>query len=124
MSADLAAGPAADSAAPEAVPGWDAAWSAALADLELAADDAERLLASAHLPPTAEVARVAAWQPPVGLGPLPLGLRARAQALLERQIDLARRTADAARVSRRQARATDALSSRGPALPVYLDAEG
>ncbi|HEY0237775.1 MAG TPA: hypothetical protein VGC37_03945 [Friedmanniella sp.] len=106
------------------LPGWDHAWSAALSELELAADEAERLLSLAHLPSTTEVAKVAAWRPPHGLGPLPLSLRERAQALVDRQLDLARRTAEAARMSRRQARVADVLATRPPARPVYLDAEG
>ncbi len=113
--------PATDAAG---LPDWDQAWSAALSDLELAADEAERLLSLAHLPSTTEVAQVSTWRPPHGLGPMPLSLRERAQALVDRQIDLARRTAEAARMSRRQARVADVLATRPPARPVYLDAEG
>lgn len=99
---------------------WDLAWLTALDELELAADEAERLLASAHLP-TVEVAR---WTPPAGLGTLPLALRDRAQALLTRQLDLARRTAAAAAMSRREAAVVQQITAKAPALPVYLDAEG
>ncbi len=110
-------------AAPEAA-GWDTAWAAALTDMEVAADDAERLLASAHLPGTDEVARAAAWRPPQGLGPLPASLRVRAEALLGRQLDVAQRTAEAMRLSRRHLRAVDTMRARTAAVPVYLDAEG
>jgi hypothetical protein len=116
--------PAPVGAVPQDAPDWDRAWAQALTDLEVAADEAERLLSMAHLPSTAQVAQVAAWRPPHGLGPLPYSLKERAEALVSRQRDLARRTAEAARMSRRQARVADQLSTRPPAVPVYLDAEG
>lgn len=103
---------------------WDAAWLTALDELELAADEAERLLASTHLPPTAEVAAATRWTPPTGLGLLPLALKTRAEALLARHLDLARRTAAAAAMSRREASVVQQITARAPALPVYLDAEG
>ncbi len=99
---------------------WDVAWLTALDELELAADEAERLLASTH-PPAAEVPR---WTPPTGLGPLPLALRTRAETLLARHIDVARRTAAAAAMSRREAAVVQQITAKAPALPVYLDAEG
>jgi hypothetical protein len=117
-TAEALTGPATDG------PDWDHAWAQALTDLEVAADEAERLLSMAHLPSTAQVAQVSAWRPPHGLGPLPYSLKERAEALVARQRDLALRTAEAARMSRRQARVADQLSTRPPAVPVYLDAEG
>lgn len=116
----------ADPAGPRAARGeaaWETAWSAALADLELAADEAERVLTAAHLPDAAGVA-LAAWAPPVGLPPLPASLRERAAALLDRQLDLARRTAEAARMNRRHQRAVEAMRARPAAVPVYVDAQG
>jgi hypothetical protein len=104
--------------------GWETAWAAALTELELAADEAERLLASAHLPGTGEVARTAVWRPPQGLGPLPASLHVRAQALIGRQLDVAQRTAEAMRLSRRHLRAVATMRARPAAVPVYLDAEG
>lgn len=107
-----------------AVVDWDLAWLSALDELELAADEAERLLASTHLPPTAEVAQMARWTPPRGIGALPLALKDRAEALLARQVDLARRTAAAAAMSRREAAVVQRITAKAPALPVYLDTEG
>lgn len=99
-------------------------WEAALADLELEVEHAEELLRVAHLPAPHEVAERAAWHPPVGLGPLPLTLADRARALHERQLDVARRLAEQAAVSRRHLAAADVLRGRPDASPVYLDLEG
>jgi len=99
---------------------WEVAWLSALDELELAADDAERLLAAAHLP----LVEVPRWTPPHGLGPLPLELKDRAEALLARHLDLAHRTAAAAAMSRREAAVVQQITAKAPALPVYLDAEG
>jgi len=77
---------------------WGAAWSAALDDLELELDRAERLLHSGHFdgPPTS-------WQPPA-LPPLPPELADRARAIHDRQLRVAaamtRRLSD---LSRQQA---------------------
>lgn len=103
---------------------WVERWHEALTALELDVDAAEELLRVAHLPDVAEVARVAAWRPPSDLGPLPAPLLVRAQALLDRQLDVARRTAEAAAVSRRHLAATQALRPAVAEVPVYLDAQG
>jgi hypothetical protein len=60
----------------------------------------------------------------VGLGPLPASLQVRAEALLDRQISVGRRIAEAANLSRRQAVAAEGMRSRPPAVPVYIDTEG
>lgn len=103
-------------------PAWEAAWSHALTELELDVAQAEALLRADH----EEAVRLHAqpWVPPHGLGPLPVSLAERAQALLDRQLDVARRTAQAALLSRRHLVAVDAMRERPPALPVYLDTEG
>lgn len=96
---------------------WDAAWEAALAALELDVASAEGMLALDHIadaPPDP-------WAPPTGLGPLPASLGDRAQALLDRQIEVGRRVAEAADLSRRHSRAAQALRSVGPSVPVYVD---
>jgi hypothetical protein len=103
-------------------PAWEAAWSAALTDMELSLAQAEGLLRASHA--SSLGGSPAPWHPPVGLGPLPASLVARAQALLDRQLDVARRTAEAANFSRRQAIAAQGMRSRPPALPVYIDADG
>lgn len=110
-----------------AAPVWEAAWSAALTDLELDLAQAEALLRADHLATTGgatETRPVAVWHPPVGLGPLPASLQVRTEALLDRQISVGRRIAEAANLSRRQAAAAEGMRSRPPAVPVYIDTEG
>jgi len=103
---------------------WFAAWSDALDALELDVDVAEAQLRASHLTPVDEVARAASWHPRSDLGPLPAALEVRARALLERQLDTARRTAEAITRSRRQMAATRALQGRpAEAAAVYVDAE-
>lgn len=97
--------------------GWDAAWAEALDALELDVALAEQMLALdriAAAPPDR-------WAPPVGLGPLPAAFADRARALLDRQLEVGRRLAEAAELSRRQLRATQALRATAPSAPVYLD---
>ena len=105
---------------PTSVPSWDDAWVAALDELELAVGDAERMLSGAH----ALAVPAPAWQPPVGLGPLPAPLEARARAILERQLAVAERLSVAAIRSRRQLRVHDQLVPSAPHLPVYVDVDG
>ena len=102
---------------------WVAAWSGALDALELDVDAADALLRSAHLASVNEVAKAAAWHPPLDLGPLPASLEVRARALLGRQLDTAHRTGQAVVVSRRQLAATRLLSHRPAEVAVYLDDE-
>lgn len=97
--------------------GFHRAWEQALAALELDVDVAERMLALdriAEAPPNR-------WAPPTGLGPLPLALADRAKALLDRQIEVGRRLAEAAELSRRHLRAAHAMRGTAPSAPVYLD---
>jgi hypothetical protein len=100
-----------------AVVGWDAAWAQALDALEIDVATAEQMLA---------LDRVAAdppdrWAPPVGLGPLPASLADRAAALLDRQLEVGRRLAEAAALSRRQLSAAHAWRAPSPSAPVYVD---
>lgn len=103
--------------------GWTAAWSSALDALELDVEQVERDLVHAHLVDAEALSEPRAWQPPAGLGPLPASLRDRAQAVLERQLDAARRTAEALVASRRHARASQAMRPRQLDVPVYLDTD-
>lgn len=103
-------------------PAWEAAWSHALTELELDVAQSEALLRADHEGPVR--LRTQPWVPPTGLGPLPAPLVERAQALLDRQVEVARRTAEAAVLSRRHLVAVDALRERPPAVPVYLDTQG
>lgn len=124
MSADLATrtGATPPAAAVPAAPvedAWLTRWSAALDELQLEVDAAEALLTTDHLPPGRR-----GWVPPAGLGPFPAPLRARAEALVTRQTEVARRLAEAATLARRHAGAAQALRASGPARPVYVDTAG
>ncbi len=99
-------------------PAWDAAWEAALGELELDVAAAEAMLTLDHI---ADAQPQSPWAPPVGLGPLPAPLVDRARALLDRQIEVGRRLAEAAELSRRHSRAAQALRQVPPSVPVYLD---
>jgi hypothetical protein len=96
---------------------WVRAWEAALEALEVDLGLAEQMLAlrDAALDPPDP------WQPPVGLGPLPAELADRARALLERQLETARRMGEAAALARRHARAAQGMRARGESAPVYVD---
>ena len=110
--------------APDLADPWVAAWSQALDELELDLGAAEALLRDAHLMSVEDVARHAAWRPRHDLGPLPAPLQVRARAILDRQVETSRRTAEAITRSRRQIAATRALQGRSPeAAAVYVDAE-
>lgn len=102
---------------------WDEAWARALDALELDVDQVEQDLVHAHLVEPDALGPVVAWEPPSDLGPLPASLRERAQAVLDRQLDVARRTAEALVASRRHAQAAQALRPRQIAVPVYLDTD-
>lgn len=99
-------------------PRWDAAWEAALAELELDVAAAEAMLTLDHI---ADAPPRDPWAPPLGLGPLPAPLVDRARTLLDRQIEVGRRLAEAAELSRRHSRAAQALRQAPPSGPVYLD---
>jgi hypothetical protein len=105
----------------------EAAWIRALAEMERVADHAEELLRVARTPDAdadVDVDVTGPWRTPRGLGPLPLALAPRAAALVERQRDLVRRTADQLGDHRRRLRTSDGLRTRAAAAPVYLDIQG
>lgn len=95
---------------------WDAAWVAALDELELSVDQAEALLHSADpepLPP---------WQPPVLTGPPPPDQIQRAHRLLERHQQVTHQIATAMVATRRQLALTDKMNRNRPhETPIYLD---
>ncbi|MCL3860852.1 hypothetical protein [Actinotalea sp. K2] len=97
---------------------WDAAWETALTALEMDVATAEHMLTLGHI---AQDPPADPWAPPVGLGPLPVAMVERAQSVLDRQIELARRLSEAADLSRRHSRAAQALRSAAPSVPVYVD---
>ncbi len=100
---------------------WNSAWIAALDDLEADVTEVEELLADDHRVRDYPVSDP--WKPPAGLGPLPLDLRPRADAILARQLAAARSITVALAANRRQA----ALAARveagyhGAARPAYVD---
>ncbi|GIG22613.1 hypothetical protein Cch01nite_33370 [Cellulomonas chitinilytica] len=100
---------------------WLDAWTEALDAIELDVCAAEDLLRTAHLTPVEEVAAASVWHPPTALGPLPAALHVRASAILERQLDVARRTAEALAYSRRHLAAADLARPRPLETPVYVD---
>lgn len=103
-----------------AEPSWHAAWVAALDELELAVDDAERMLTGAH----ALADRAPAWRPPAGIGPMPASLETRARAVLGRQLVVAEALSAAAIRSRRQLRIHEQMVPSVPHPPVYVDLDG
>lgn len=99
---------------------WHDAWMAALDELEADVERVEMLLADDHrvrdLPPTDP------WSPPEGLGPLPLDLRPRADAILSRQIAATQAVALAIATNRRQVEMTARIEvGNAPRRPAYLD---
>jgi hypothetical protein len=112
--------PPAKPSAPE-LPEWRAAWTAALDALDADVGRIEELLADEQrvrdLPPADP------WSPPEGLGPMPLDLRPRADAILARQVDAAQQLATAMAVNRRQAQfaAKVEVGGYGKAPPSYVD---
>jgi hypothetical protein len=97
---------------------WAGEWERALAELELSVEEAEAALRSDHGAPPRP------WVRPEGLGPLPASLEQRVRALLDRQLEVARRTGEEIVRGRRQAAALRALRTAPGAVPVYLDLQG
>jgi hypothetical protein len=105
---------------PYANPDWHAAWVAALDELELDLDTAQALLEEVRR--GRETPAVDPWSPPPGLGPLPLDLAPRADAILTRQLHMAAELAAGISHNRRQATVASRLEhGRGAARPAYLD---
>ncbi|MFC4062439.1 hypothetical protein ACFOWE_29415 [Planomonospora corallina] len=110
------------SAQPPSAGDWHAAWSAALDALEMDVAAVEEMLSGDHR--TQEVPAVTgAWTPPTDLGPLPLDLRPRADAILSRQLRVAQEMVLVMAGNRRQAAmiARVETGSDGAARPVYIN---
>jgi hypothetical protein len=100
--------------------GWRHAWTAALDALEADVERVEVMLAYDHR--TRDLPRVDPWSPPAGLGPLPLDLRPRADAILNRQLAAAQALALAMVANRRQAEMAARIEAGDdPRRPAYLD---
>ena len=101
-------------------PDWSDAWPAALARLECDVAEAEALLREDRL--LRELPAADPWHPPAGLGPLPLALRPRVDAVLARQLAVAEllvsRMAGTARQAALLGRIDDGAT---PAQPGYVD---
>ena len=99
---------------------WHRAWVAALDELEADVTQVEALLADDHR--TRDVPMADPWAPPEGLGPLPLDLRPRADAILNRQIAATQAIAVGLVTGRRQAEMLSRVESGStPRRPAYVD---
>jgi len=99
---------------------WHRAWMAALDEMEADVAQVEALLADDHRARDLPVADP--WAPPEGLGPLPLDLRPRADAILNRQIAATQAVAAALVTGRRQAEMLSRVESGStPRRPAYVD---
>lgn len=99
---------------------WRTAWVAALDELDADVARVEELVKDSQrvrdLPPADP------WAPPAGLGPLPLDLKPRADAILTRQLQATRELAVAIAANRQQAKfAAKVESGYGKAPPSYVD---
>lgn len=106
---------------------WHRAWSAALEALELDVIEAERLLAARGVPGEASdaVAAAAHWVPPVIRAPLPVDLRARAEAILARQLRVADDLVRTMGTNRREAQVARRMGSgtTDRVQPVFVDSQ-
>ena len=100
---------------------WRDAWVAALDDLDADVARMEALLADAQR--VRDLPLTDPWSPPAGLGPLPLDLRPRADAILTRQVAATQQLAVAIAANRRQAAFAAKVESGGygKAPPTYVD---
>ncbi|GGT08341.1 hypothetical protein GCM10010156_76690 [Planobispora rosea] len=100
---------------------WSAAWSAALDALEMDVAAVEEMLAGDHR--DRDLQSSDAWSPPEDIGPLPLDLRPRADAILARQLAAAQALAMAMVGNRRQAAMLARVESGndGGNRPVYVN---
>jgi hypothetical protein len=100
---------------------WEAAWSDALAALELDLTRAEQLLAD----PTraAELPTRPTWVAPELQGPMPAGLVPRARAIADRQLRVAEALSRAVVAARGELRLTERLHAQSDrSTPVFFDA--
>ena len=94
---------------------WRAVWEAALDELELSLDAADRLLAGVDGSP------LPAWVPPQVPGPMPADLRTRALLLHHRQQAAVAATTEAVTAVRRQAALAGRMHTGAEQQPVYVD---
>ncbi len=100
--------------------GWRDAWAAALDELELDVGQIETMLADARR--QTETPPADQWQPPTGLGPLPLDLRPRADEILTRQLKAAEEIARRLTANRQQSAMTARIETgESVKRPLYVD---
>ena len=100
---------------------WRSAWVQALDELEADVEAVERMIREEHR--SQDLPAATPWDPPSGLGPLPLDLRPRADSILTRQLEAAKAAAMAITVNRRQTAfaAKVEVGTAGKAVPTYVD---
>jgi hypothetical protein len=99
---------------------WRGAWTAALDELELDVVQVETMLADERR--HAETPPADPWQPPAGLGALPLELKPRADEILTRQLRAAEEIGRRLTANRQQIAMTSRIET-GEAVkrPLYVD---
>jgi len=100
---------------------WRSAWVAALDHLEADIGQVEEQLRTDQF--LRDTPPADPWNPPEGIGPLPLDMRPRADRILARQVAAAEGLARAMAANRRQAAVTNKIElfDDGAARPTYLD---
>lgn len=100
---------------------WRDAWIDALDALEADVDAVEQMIKDEHR--RRELPMATPWEPPAGLGPLPLDLRPRADVILTRQIEVAQALSLAITANRKQTAfaARVEVGTPGKAIPSYVD---
>jgi hypothetical protein len=100
---------------------WRSAWVAALDALDADVVAIESMLLEEQR--IRDLPRADPWSPPAGMGPLPLDLRPRADAILARQASAAQQLIMAIASNRRQTAlvAKIEMGGVGKAAPAYVD---
>lgn len=120
--------PGGDTAHRAGAPDWHQAWTCALEELELDVVEAERLLATGRDAADGidiiDRRDLASWRPPV-IGPLPVDLRARAEAILARQLRVADDLARMMGANRREVEVARRMTSGtlGRRQSVFVDSD-
>jgi hypothetical protein len=100
---------------------WRQAWVTALDALEADVESVERMIQEEHRQQDRPAATP--WAPPSELGPLPVDLKSRAAAILDRQLAAARASALSMTTNRRQQAFADRVEvgKAGKSVPSYVD---
>jgi hypothetical protein len=100
---------------------WRQTWIEALDAMEADVDIVEQMIKDEHdrrdLPPAMS------WEPPAGLGRIPVELRPRADVILARQLEVAQALSMALTANRRQTAFAERVEAGAPgkAVPSYVD---